>query len=147
MNTADVTDMNYMFAYCTALTTLPQMDTANVESMNAMFTGCTSLTTVPQLNTSNATSMFSVFSGCTSLTTVPVLDTSSATSMMNMFKNCTSLPATFPWTINAAACTNMQDIFTGSSVTEVTIGNALAELKAQPATYFKADGNITVTFV
>ena len=68
VDTSNVTDMNNMFYYCSALTTIPQLDTSNVKSMNSMFYNCYSITTILQLDTSNVTDMNSMFRNCTKLT-------------------------------------------------------------------------------
>ena len=91
LNTASTNSMVRMFANCNSLTAIPQLDTSNVYDMDSMFSGCNSLTAIPELNTSKATKMNSMFSGCSSLTTIPQMDTSSATSMDNMFAYCTQL--------------------------------------------------------
>lgn len=64
----NATNMGYMFANCSALTTVPQMDTAQVTKMSSMFIGCSSLTSVPTLDTSNVTNMDNMFRDCSSLT-------------------------------------------------------------------------------
>jgi len=63
---SQVTDMSYMLAGCTSLTTIPELDTSNATNMNYMLSGCTSLTTIPELDTSNATTKH-MLAGCTSL--------------------------------------------------------------------------------
>ena len=45
LGTNVVTNMSYMFYYCTALTTVPQFDTASVQHMNGMFSYCSALQT------------------------------------------------------------------------------------------------------
>ena len=40
LDTSKVTDMNYMFNYCSKLTTIPQLDTSKVTNMGSMFSGC-----------------------------------------------------------------------------------------------------------
>ena len=83
--------MNYMFAYCASLTTVPLFDTSNVTNTSFMFQSCASLTTVPLFDTSNVTNMSQMFQSCASLTTVPLLDTSNVTNMTYMFNGCSSL--------------------------------------------------------
>ena len=48
LNTANVTDMSFMFSGCSSLTTLDvsNFNTANVTDMGYMFSGCRSLTTL-----------------------------------------------------------------------------------------------------
>ena len=75
-NTANVTDMSSMFSYCPALEALDlsNFNTANVTTMRSMFDGCKSLTSldVSKFNTANVTDIYSMFSGCKSLTSLDV---------------------------------------------------------------------------
>ena len=80
-----------MFAGCSYITTIPQLDTSKGRSFGNMFNDCSSLTTIPQLDTSSGTSFYNMFFNCKSLTTIPQLDTSSGTSFYSMFFNCSSL--------------------------------------------------------
>ena len=66
-DTADVTDMSYMFYYCRSLTSVPAMNTSKVTSMYAMFSSCSKLTSVPAMDTSKVTDMGYMFSSCSSL--------------------------------------------------------------------------------
>ena len=91
LNTSKVTDMNGMFQSCSSLTTIPLLDTVSVTSMNSMFHNCSNLTSIPLLNTSNVINMERMFYNCSSLTTIPLLDTSNNTSMRMMFDECSSL--------------------------------------------------------
>ena len=91
LNTSNVTSMSGMFYYCKNLTTIPLLDTSNVTSMNQMFSGCTNLTTIPELNTSNVTNMAYMFEYCKNLTTIPELNTSNVTKMNQMFNDCPNL--------------------------------------------------------
>ena len=93
-DTSNVTNMDYMFAHCYNLTTLPQLDTSNVTTMTGGFYYCSSLTTIPQLDTSKVTNMQYMFYNCSNLTTIPQLDTSNVTDAINMysmFDFCSSL--------------------------------------------------------
>ncbi len=101
LNTANVTNMGYMFHGCSSLTTLDlsNFNTANVTNMGYMFRGCSSLTTldVSNFNTANVKNMSSMFSWCTSLTTIDVsnFNTANVTTMVDMFFCCSSLNAIF----------------------------------------------------
>ena len=90
-DTANVTNMDFMFYYCSNLTTVPQLDTSNVTSMNDMFDSCEKLTSVPLLDTSKAMVTERMFMYCSSLITVPKFDTSNVTSVARMFMGCSSL--------------------------------------------------------
>lgn len=88
---SDVTDVKFMFNYCSNLTTVPEMDTSKVTTMESMFRNCPSLTNIPEMDTSQVTTMRYMFNSCSSLTSVPEMNTSNVTEMRYMFGNCTSL--------------------------------------------------------
>ena len=96
-NTANVTDMGYMFHNCDALTTLDlsNFSTANVTDMGSMFAGCSVLTTLDlsNFNTANVTTMYMMFNSCSSLTTIYGGDWIKNVSLNSsqMFTACTSL--------------------------------------------------------
>ena len=69
-DTANVTNMEYMFYYCSNLTTIPQLDTSKVTTMNYMFIECSNLISIPRLDSSNVTSMLGVFNNCSKLTSI-----------------------------------------------------------------------------
>ena len=66
-NTANVTNMDYMFAGCTSLVNAPELDTSAVTSMKHMYEGDTNLSMVPESDTSKVKSFEYAFAGCTSL--------------------------------------------------------------------------------
>ena len=96
-NTSNVTDMSFMFCYCSGLTSLDvsNFDTSNVTSMTSMFNTCTSIKSLDlsNFNTSNVTNMNWMFDYCSGFTTLNVssFDTSNVTSMYQMFEGCTNL--------------------------------------------------------
>lgn len=117
-DTANVTNMTYMFRECTNLTTILALDTSKATDMSSMFYNCTNLTSIPALNTPVVNNMSQMFSGCTHLTTIPKLDTSSVTDMSYMFYNCTNL-TTIP-ELDVSSVTNMDNIFYNcSNLTEI----------------------------
>lgn len=97
IDTSNVTDMNYMFNACYALTDLDIscFDTSNVTNMYNMFAFCESLTNldVSNFDTSKVTTMSSMFEYCKSLTILDLsnFDTSNVINMRHMFANCSSL--------------------------------------------------------
>ncbi len=99
VNTADVTDMSYMFYDCENLTALDVsgFDTAKVTDMRSMFDGCEKLTSldVSGFDTSNVTNMYYMFFYCRNLTALDVsgFDTSNVTNMQLMFYHCDNLTA------------------------------------------------------
>ena len=108
-----VTNMDGMFAYCSSMTAIPQLDTSSVTSMAGMFAGCSSMTAIPQLDTSSVTDMSSMFEECIVLMTIPQLDTSSVTSMVGMFAYCHAL-TTIPQ-LDTSSVTSMAGMFAGCS--------------------------------
>ncbi|MBR5391327.1 MAG: BspA family leucine-rich repeat surface protein [Prevotella sp.] len=99
LNTSAVTNMAWMFRYCssTFFTTLDlsSFNTSKVTNMSYMFSECSSLETLDlsNLNTSNVTNMSNMFSGCISLTTLDLssFNTSKVTYMNSMFNGCRNL--------------------------------------------------------
>ena len=97
LDTSSVTDMGWMLAGCSALTTLDvsSWDTSNVTDMNGMFQYCSALSAlnVSGWDTSNVTDMSSIFQNCSSLTTLDVSqwDTSQVSDMRWMFGGCYEL--------------------------------------------------------
>ena len=90
-DTENVTNMSYMFDYCSNLTTIPQLNTSNVTDMSWMFNYCSNLTTIPQLDTSKVTTMRNMFYQCSKLTSIPHLDVSNVSNLTNVFESCSSL--------------------------------------------------------
>ena len=72
-NTAGVTNMVYMFAFCRSIThlDLTTFITNNVTNMSSMFEGCTSLTylDLSSFDMSNVSNTTDMFEGCTKVTT------------------------------------------------------------------------------
>ena len=72
LDTANVTNMNHMFYFCSGLTSLDlsHFDTANVTNMNYMFHSCSELKNIyagDHWNTDKVTSSGRMFGGCTVL--------------------------------------------------------------------------------
>ena len=97
LNTSDVTDMNYMFYYCSKLKSLDvsNFNTQNVTNMIYMFAECGKLTSldVSKFDTQNVTNMGEMFGGCQNLTSLDVsnFNTQNVTVMCNMFWGCNNL--------------------------------------------------------
>ena len=117
LNTANVTDMSYMFYGCSKLTSLDvtNFNTANVTNMSSMFSSCKSLTSldVTHFNTANVTNMSSMFSSCKSLTSLDVthFNTANVTDMNRMFSSCSSLTSLDVANFNTAKVTDMSYMF------------------------------------
>ena len=98
LNTAKVTNMNYMFDNCESLKSLDltKFNTENVTSMKFMFEACTPLTSldVSNFNTAKVTDINYMFSNCSALTTIYASDnfvTDQVTYGNNMFNGCEKL--------------------------------------------------------
>ena len=93
----DVTDMGWMFAGCSGLTSLDVsgFNTSNVTNMSGMFSDCEGLTSldVSGFNTANVTDMSSMFSTCSSLKNLDLsgFNTSKVIDMRYMFSYCAEL--------------------------------------------------------
>ena len=101
LNTANVTDMNYMFSGCSALTSLnlKNFNTENVTDMYNMFDGCSDLTSLDltNFNTTKVTNMSNMFSFCSALTSLDLTNFSTANveRMQEMFKGCSTLQSIY----------------------------------------------------
>ena len=97
LDTSSVTNMNYMFNWCSSITEidLSNFDTSNVTNMEGLFNYCSSITSfdLSRLDTSKVTNMGSMFSGCRSITSLDVstFNTSNLIDMGGMFNNCENL--------------------------------------------------------
>ena len=120
-NTANVTDMSYMFSGCYNLTSLnlSNFNTANVRDMDGMFWGCTSLTglDLSNFNTENVIYMGFMFDSCISLTSLNLssFNTSNVTNMSYMFYKCSSLTSLNLSNFNTANVKYMQYMFCNCS--------------------------------
>ena len=120
-NTANVTDMSYMFSGCYNLTSLnlSNFNTANVRDMDGMFWGCTSLTglDLSNFNTENVIYMGFMFDSCISLTSLNLssFNTSNVRNMSEMFDSCSSLTSLNLSNFNTANVKYMQYMFCNCS--------------------------------
>ena len=97
-NTENVTNMRYMFGYCTSLKSLDltNFNTENVTDMYYMFAYCKSLESLDltNFNTAKVTNMTAMFHKCSALKTIYASDkfvTDQVTEGSNMFSNCFNL--------------------------------------------------------
>ena len=120
-NTSKVTNMCFMFAGCSSLTSidLSSFNTSQVTNMDEMFGGCSSLASIDlsSFNTSQVTNMNGMFGGCSSLTSIDLssFNTSKVTNMDRMFGTCSSLISLDLSNFNTSKVTNMQSMFDGCS--------------------------------
>ena len=122
LRTDKITNMNGMFAYCSALTSvnLSSFNTNNVTSMSYMFSDCSKLTgiTFPQnfgLPTAEdaTNNMYSMFYHCTSLISLDLsnFNTSKVKNMVSMFEGCSSLISLDLSSFNTGKVTDMRAMF------------------------------------
>ena len=117
LNTAKVTDMYNMFAFCFKLTSLDvtNFNTKKVTNMERMFSGCSKLTSldVTNFNTVNVKNMMRMFTGCKALTSLDVTNFNSenVTNMSYMFYKCSKLTSLDVSNFNTKKVTNMSFMF------------------------------------
>ena len=128
LNTANVTDMSYMFKDCSNLAKLDvtHFNTAKVTNMRYMFTRCSNLAEldVTHFNTANVTNMYEMFNGCSNLVKLDVtnFNTAKVTTMFGMFNKCSNLTELDLTHFNTAKVTAMNGMFSGcSNLTELDL--------------------------
>ena len=128
LNTANVTDMSYMFKNCSNLVKLDvaHFNTAKVTTMNSMFTRCSNLAELDltHFNTANVTNMYEMFNGCSNLVKLDVtnFNTAKVTTMFGMFNKCSNLTELDVTHFNTAKVTAMNGMFSGcSNLTELDL--------------------------
>ena len=128
LNTANVTDMSYMFKNCSNLAKLDvaHFNTAKVTTMNSMFTRCSNLAELDltHFNTANVTNMYEMFNGCSNLVKLDVtnFNTAKVTTMFGMFNDCSNLTELDVTHFNTAKVTAMNGMFSGcSNLTELDL--------------------------
>ena len=121
----NITNMSYMFGYCSSLKSLPDIsnwNTKNVTNMSGMFSFCSSLTSLPAISkweTKNVTDMSYMFYNCKSLESLPDIsnwNTKNVTDMSFMFGDCKllkSIPDISKW--DTKNVTNMKYMFSSCS--------------------------------
>jgi len=130
-DTEKVTDMSFMFQYCSSLTELDlkNFNTTKVTNMSLMFDNCSSLKELKfrkNFNTSNVTDMSNMFSKCSSLKILDIknFNTTNVTDMTSMFSECVSLENLDISNFNTTNVTNMSNMFFGcSKLTELNLQN------------------------
>ena len=111
LDLSKVTDMRYMFAACSNLTTIHQLDTSNITDMTSMFDGCITLTSLPLLNTDKVTKMRRTFSGngfYMKIKEFKLTDTSKVEDWRNTFDYNSEIESI---KVNTDGATDMQGMF------------------------------------
>ena len=128
LNTANVTDMRYMFSGCRSLTSLDlsNLNTEKVTDMRGMFYGVgLSTLDLSSFNTANVKYMTSMF-GYSSLISVNLsnFNTGNVLNMSAMFSNCSSLTSLDLSSFNTEKVRDMRDMFSNcSSLTSLDLSN------------------------
>ncbi|MFQ8988257.1 MAG: BspA family leucine-rich repeat surface protein, partial [Intestinibacter sp.] len=129
-NTSNVTDMKYMFAYCSSLTNLDlkSFNTNDVTNMACMFYYCQNLESldVSEFVTNNVSDMRGMFGQCKSLTSLDVtnFNTSKVIDMNSMFLYCTKLTNLDISNFRTNSVTNMRAMFDFcESLTNLDVSN------------------------
>ena len=117
LNTSEVTNMSFMFAGCSSLTSLDlsSFNTEKVTDMRGMFSDCSALTSLDlkNFNTSNVTDMGWMFSDCYGLTVLDLsnFNTSNVTDMGVMFARCSALKSLDLKNFNTSNVMRMSNMF------------------------------------
>ncbi|MBO1299859.1 MULTISPECIES: bacterial Ig-like domain-containing protein [unclassified Enterococcus] len=121
LDTSQVTNMDYFFAWCRQLTSLDltTFNTQNVRSMNYMFNGLSAMTSLnlSSFNTANVSDMSHMFYGMSALTSLDLssFDTSNVSNMSYMFYDCSALTSLDVTGFQTANVTNFSHMFRGCS--------------------------------
>ena len=122
LNTAEVTDMSFMFWNCRNLSSLDltNFNTTKVENMFGMFFDCENLSSlvISNFNTANVTDMSNMFYRCENLSSldIPNFNTAKVTDMSYMFYSCQKLTELNLSNFNTANVTNMTSMFLNCKV-------------------------------
>uniref|UniRef100_UPI0027E2EADE BspA family leucine-rich repeat surface protein n=3 Tax=Prevotella sp. TaxID=59823 RepID=UPI0027E2EADE len=118
LNTANVTDISYMFAYCSQLSSLnlSNFNTTNVKNMSCMFYSCKNLSSLnlyESFNTANVTDMSYMFAYCSQLSSLNLsnFNTTKVKNMYSMFYYCSQLSSLDLSNFNTANVKNMSYMF------------------------------------
>lgn len=160
LNTYNVTNMYSMFENCLNLETIDvsKFNVEKVGNFGNMFYHCTNLSTINISNFYKATiknyiSLNSTFGGCTNLTYINfgnILSSGKVSSFYYMLVNCEKISGSF--TLDCTSISNkiwMEAIFSGTSVTGVTLKNVKSNIKSYMKPEFlkpRGNGNLTITF-
>lgn len=85
------THIDYLFEFCSSITTIPNFNLSSVVGTRYMFNGCTSLISIPNINLPELVDATYMFSNCSALADVPALNAPKLSIMDNMFLGCTAL--------------------------------------------------------
>ena len=124
LNTAEVTDMSFMFYGCYALASLDlsNFNTANVTDMSNMFFRCENLSSlvISNFNTANVTDMSNMFYMCKNLSSldIPNFNIAKVTDMSYMFHMCQKLTELNLSNFKTEKAKNMSNMFSFCNMLE-----------------------------
>ena len=124
LNTAEVTDMSYMFWNCKNLSSLDlsNFNTTKVENMFGMFFDCENLSSlvISNFNTANVTDMSNMFYLCKNLSSldIPNFNTANVTDMSYMFDTCQKLTELNLSNFKTEKVKNMSNMFSYCNMLE-----------------------------
>ncbi|WP_169731916.1 BspA family leucine-rich repeat surface protein [Runella limosa] len=134
-NTSAVTDMSYMFGYCSIFNqALPiGFNTSNVTNMSGMFHSCTAYNQAlpASINTSAVTDMSFMFYDCDSYNkALPIgFNTTNVVTMLSMFHGCRSYNQALPTNFNTSAVIDMRFMFNGCTSYNQALPNSFNTAK------------------
>ena len=131
----------FWFSGLTTINGLENLNTANVQDMESMFAGCSKLTSLDlsSFNTASVTTVFSMFEGCSKLTTVDLSgwNTENVKTTGALFNECSELTTVDLSSWNTAKvwntgymfynCSKLENIYVGDgwSTTKVTNSSSM----------------------
>ena len=106
-----VSSMTYMFYQCTNLTDIP-IDFYIKGTANYVFAFCTSLTSLQNIYVMNSTTSMQIFRNCSLLETIEKITFTNCNNISNTFMGCSALTTINSFTVtNSSGNTNMQNFF------------------------------------
>lgn len=123
LNTEKGTNFRYMYAGCTDIESVPEIDTSNSvnNGMVGMFQDCKTLRNLPKLDVSNCDNLSYLFQNCAKLINIPTLDTRKCVVFSNMFNGCAVYDTLSINTQNGTTFSNMFGY--ASNLFHVDLGN------------------------
>ena len=129
-NTAEVTNMSYMFRGCTAFNhSVANFNTAKVTTMYQMFRDCATFNqSLANFNTAEVTNMSYMFRDCAAFNqSLANFNTAKVTDMSFMFYGCTAFNHSVA-NFNTAAVTNMNSMFRGCTAFKQSLATFIMTL-------------------
>ena len=138
LNTEQVTNMSYMFSYCSALTSLDlsNFNTAKVRDMSYMFDRCSALSSLDlsNFNTAIVTNMSYMFFNCANLSSLDLsnFNTAIVSDMSLMFGSCSTLSSLDLSNFNTEQVRDMSYMFSHcSALTTIYASDKFVTSKVQ----------------